>query len=84
MKQSIKCTTKDWEDMKALFRLSKERFGQVDIVVANAGIMESKDFFEFEEDHNGELKEPVEAHGVVDINLKGTMNSKSHSIYSIL
>lgn len=65
-----------WEEMRALFREAKKKFGQVDIVVANAGMMESKGFFEFEEDENGELKEPVEGYRVLDVNLKGTMNSK--------
>lgn len=67
----------DWNDMKRLFQKTKARFGRIDTVVANAGMMESRDFFDFEEDENGELKEPVEAYKVVDVNLKGTMNSKS-------
>jgi NAD(P)-dependent dehydrogenase (short-subunit alcohol dehydrogenase family) len=66
----------NWEDMRALFRETKERFGQIDVVVANAGLMESKGFFDFEEDEKGELKEPVESYKVVDVNLKGTMNSR--------
>lgn len=66
-----------WDDVRALFREAKNQFGQVDIVVANAGVMESKGFFDFEEDENGELKEPTEAYQVIDVNLKGTMNSKS-------
>ena len=69
----------DWTDMKSLYRETVARFGQVDIVIANAGMMESKGFFDFEEDENGELKEPVEAYRVIDVNLKGTMNSKHSS-----
>ncbi|KAF3036269.1 hypothetical protein E8E12_000136 [Didymella heteroderae] len=65
----------DWQSMRSLFRTSKERFGQVDIVIANAGLMESRDFFNFEEDENGELKDPKEAHKVIDVNLKGSMNT---------
>jgi NAD(P)-dependent dehydrogenase (short-subunit alcohol dehydrogenase family) len=65
----------NWEDMRALFRETKSRFGQVDIVVANAGLMESKAFFDFEEDESGELEEPTEAYKIIDVNLKGTMNS---------
>lgn len=65
-----------WSDVRALFRETKNRFGQIDVVVANAGLMESKGFFDFEEDGDGELKEPVEAYKVIDVNLKGTMNSK--------
>ena len=69
----------DWKDMQALFRKTKEAFGQVDVVIANAGLMESKGFYDFEEDESGELKEPTEAYRVLDVNLKGTMNSKPHS-----
>jgi NAD(P)-dependent dehydrogenase (short-subunit alcohol dehydrogenase family) len=65
-----------WSDMQRLFRETKSRFGQVDLVVANAGIMESKGFFEFEEDERGELMEDMGAGKVIDVNLKGTMNSK--------
>ncbi|KAF2267735.1 NAD(P)-binding protein [Lojkania enalia] len=65
----------DWSDMKLLFRETRKRFEQVDIVIANAGVMESKGFFDFEEDEHGELKEPIDAYRVIDVNLKGTMNS---------
>lgn len=67
----------DWQAMRGLFRTTKEKFGQIDIVIANAGLMESKGFFDFEEDEGGELKEPKEAHKIIDVNLKGTMNSRS-------
>ncbi|PSN67642.1 NAD(P)-binding protein [Corynespora cassiicola Philippines] len=70
----------DWKDMQALFRKTKEAFGQVDVVIANAGLMESKGFYDFEEDESGELKEPTEAYRVLDVNLKGTMNSSRGSI----
>jgi NAD(P)-dependent dehydrogenase (short-subunit alcohol dehydrogenase family) len=68
----------DWNDMKSLFKKTTEKFGQVDTVIANAGMMESKEFFDFEKDENGELKEPEDAYRVIDVNLKGTMNSKSN------
>lgn len=67
----------DWTQMTRLFRLTKEEFGSVDIVVANAGVMESSQVLETEEmDDNGDLEEPKEAYRVIDINLKGTLNSK--------
>jgi NAD(P)-dependent dehydrogenase (short-subunit alcohol dehydrogenase family) len=65
----------EWQAILGLFRATKEKFGQIDIVIANAGLMESRDFFDFEEDANGELKEPKEASKSIDVNLKGTMNS---------
>ncbi|KAF2022396.1 NAD(P)-binding protein [Aaosphaeria arxii CBS 175.79] len=73
----------NWEDMKSLFRTTKQKFGQVDVVVANAGIMESREFYEFEEDENGELKELVDASRVIDINLKGTMNTLRLALHSM-
>jgi len=73
-----------WHDIQALFRETKKTFGQIDIVVANAGTMESKGFFDFEEDEHGELMEATEAGRVIDINLKGTMNSELHCLTSTL
>ncbi|EAT80710.2 hypothetical protein SNOG_11666 [Parastagonospora nodorum SN15] len=73
-----------WNDIRVLFRETKNRFGQIDVVVANAGLMESKGFFEFEEDEAGELKEPVEAYKVVDVNLKGTMNNSDGAKGSVV
>lgn len=67
----------DWAAMRSLFKTTLSKFGQVDIIIANAGLMESKAFFDFEEDSNGDLQEPTEAYKVVDVNLKGSMNSKS-------
>jgi len=67
----------DWQAICGLFRTATEKFGQINIVIANAGLMESKSFFDFEEDVGGELKEPKEAYKVIDVNLKGTMNSTS-------
>ncbi|KAF1945748.1 NAD(P)-binding protein [Clathrospora elynae] len=65
----------NWDDMRSLFRETKRKFGQVDVVIANAGLMESKGFFDFEDDEGGELKELTESGRVVDVNLKGSMNN---------
>ncbi|KAF2634705.1 NAD(P)-binding protein [Massarina eburnea CBS 473.64] len=65
----------DWSDMQALFRETKERFGNVDVVIANAGLMESKGFFEFEEDDRGQLVEDIGSKKILDVNLRGTMNT---------
>ncbi|CAN9259819.1 unnamed protein product [Alternaria alternata] len=72
-----------WSDMQNLFRETKKTFGQVDIVVANAGLMESKGFFDFEEDEQGELMEAVEAGKIIDVNLKGTMNTLRMAMHSM-
>lgn len=71
----------DWTAMRGLFQATKEKFGQVDIVIANAGLMESRAFFDFEEDENGELKEQKEAYRVIDVNLKGSMNSNLSTLH---
>ncbi|KIY03032.1 uncharacterized protein Z520_01498 [Fonsecaea multimorphosa CBS 102226] len=65
-----------WEEMKLLFRHTIERLGRVDIVIANAGIMESKSVFDLAAlDSQGELQESVEGFRVLDVNLKGTFNT---------
>jgi NAD(P)-dependent dehydrogenase (short-subunit alcohol dehydrogenase family) len=76
----------NWSSMSELFSQTKQKFGSIDVVVANAGMMETKHFFDFEGevDENGELKEPKEAYRVIDVNLKGTMNSTYRSANSSL
>lgn len=70
----------NWTQMTALFRSAKEKFGSIDVVVANAGVMESKQVLENDEvNENGDLIEPAEAYKVIDVNLKGTLNSESES-----
>jgi NAD(P)-dependent dehydrogenase (short-subunit alcohol dehydrogenase family) len=66
-----------WDETRELFEQTIQKFGQVDIVAANAGIMESKNFFDFETDEDGELKEPIASYRVLDVNIKGIMNGLS-------
>jgi NAD(P)-dependent dehydrogenase (short-subunit alcohol dehydrogenase family) len=63
-----------WDELGRLFAETNQRFGRVDIVIANAGIMESSRFFDFHVDEKGELKDDGFSR-VIDVNLKGTMNS---------
>ncbi|KAI9046326.1 SDR family NAD(P)-dependent oxidoreductase [Aspergillus affinis] len=66
----------DWEQMQDLFKWAVKRFGSIDTVVANAGIMESKSVLELDEiDEKGELMESKEAFEVIDVNVKGTFNT---------
>lgn len=65
-----------WDEVRALFAAAIERFGCVDIVVANAGIMESRGFFDFQVNAKGDLDDDGSGR-VIDVNLKGTMNSAS-------
>ena len=64
-----------WTDMTALFSKAKEQFGRIDVVVANAGLMESHHLFDTELDANGDPEEPTEHHRAIDVNVKGTMNT---------
>lgn len=64
----------DWAELTACFNTAVARFGGVDIVVANAGIMESQPVLDLDENENGELRESEEADRVIDVNLKGTLN----------
>lgn len=68
----------DWAQMTRLFKQAKERFGRIDIVVANAAIMETAPVLDLDAvNENGELLESQEAFRVIDVNIKGTLNSKS-------
>ncbi|KAH7207137.1 hypothetical protein DER44DRAFT_810741 [Fusarium oxysporum] len=65
-----------WDQIKALFSQCIQHFGKIDIVVANAGIMESQSLFDIENvDEQGELRESTEGFRVIDVNLKGNINT---------
>lgn len=67
----------DWHQMNGMFKQTVEKFGRVDIAVANAGTIESSMVLDLDNvEADGEPKEPKEAYKVIDINLKGTLNSK--------
>ena len=66
-----------WSEMKELFKTAIKKFGSVEIVVANAGVMESHMTLDVETvDTTGDLLEATEASKVIDINVKGTLNSE--------
>lgn len=54
------------EDMQAIVKLAKEKFGKVDVLFANAGIMPAGNMSEL--DYKGWMN-------MVDINIKGVLNS---------
>lgn len=64
-----------WTDMVSLFKTTKEKYGRIDIVIANAGLMESTHLFDLGLDSNEDPIEPKEHHRVIDVNVKGTMNT---------
>lgn len=63
-----------WRELLQLFKLAKTKYGHVDIVFANAGIVELTNPFEDTFDNEGELAEPSLA--VIDINLKSVITSE--------
>lgn len=66
----------DWAQLTSCFKAAVERFGSIDVVVANAGIMESSPVLDMNcVDENGDLRESTEANRIIDVNLKGTLNS---------
>ncbi|QQK46992.1 Short chain dehydrogenase/reductase, putative [Penicillium digitatum] len=71
-----------WSEMKLLFAHWIQKFGKVDIVVANAGIMESQKLFDIGNvDEHGELRESTEGFRVIDVNLKGTVDTLRLALY---
>lgn len=74
-----------WSDMLTLFKKTKEIFGRIDIVIANAGIMESQHLFHIPTDpnNNDDPIEPKEHHKVIDINLKGTLNTLTLAMHHL-
>lgn len=64
-----------WPNMLALFNKAKDIFGRIDIVIANAGLMESNHLFQLGVDEDNNPVEPKEHHKVIDVNVKGTMNT---------
>ena len=67
----LKSDVTNVEDMKALVKIGKEKFGKIDVLFANAGIMPAGNMSEL--DINGWMK-------MIDINIKGVLNS----MYSVI
>ncbi|KAL4875136.1 hypothetical protein BJY04DRAFT_202644 [Aspergillus karnatakaensis] len=66
----------NWEQMLSLFRRTLDKFGSLDTVVANAGIMEKTETLDIDNtDADGNLLESTGAFGVIDVNVKGTLNT---------
>ncbi|GKZ41927.1 hypothetical protein AbraIFM66951_011673 [Aspergillus brasiliensis] len=73
----------DWGQMTRLFRTIAREYGGVDVVVANAGMMESTPVLDLNDvdEGTGELRESVEARRVVDVNLMGSLNTLRLAMY---
>ncbi|PKS06159.1 hypothetical protein jhhlp_007476 [Lomentospora prolificans] len=77
----IPTSVTEWRQMVHLFEETINKFGRVDIVVANAGIMESKPVLDMEFDQDGKPLESTESLKVLDVNLKGTFNTLRLGLY---
>lgn len=73
------CDITNWSSLSAAMKTTVDRYGSLDVLIANAGIGEVEDFFQDELDEDGDLKAP--RHSVVDVNLKGTMNCIKFAIH---
>lgn len=72
-----------WPDMLNLFDHAKSAFGRIDIVIANAGLMESQHLFQLGTDSHDQPLEPREHHAVIDVNLKGTLNTLTLAMHHL-
>ncbi|KAJ5292097.1 hypothetical protein N7478_001348 [Penicillium angulare] len=71
-----------WDQITTLFRTAKDKFGSVEVVIANAGVMEKSPILDVEKvDQHGNLAEDNEFSKVIDINIKGTMNTLRQAIF---
>lgn len=74
----------NWDQMTALFQSAKARFGSIQLVIANAGVMETEPVLDMDHlDEDGNLKESEAFSSVIDINVKGTMNCLRQAIFSM-
>ncbi|KAF4428926.1 hypothetical protein F53441_14039 [Fusarium austroafricanum] len=74
----VKTNVAVWADLVALFKKTKEVYGRIDHVFANAGVGPRTDYLSTEVDENGDLKEP--SHLLLDISLKGVINTSTLAI----
>jgi len=72
----VPASVTEWKQMVEVFKAGKKAFGEVNIVVANAGIMESHPVLDVDIGEFGDPVESTEASTVIDVNLKGSLNSK--------
>lgn len=70
-----------WADLSTLFKKAKEQYGRIDYAFANAGISPRANYLALDTDENGDLKEP--SHELLDIMLKGVVNTASLAVHYI-
>lgn len=75
----VPASVTEWASLVHVFKETLRAFGRVDIVIANAGIMETSPVLDFAVDDAGDPVESGDFDKVVDVNLKGVFNSTSSS-----
>ncbi|KAL2849021.1 dehydrogenase with different specificitie [Aspergillus pseudodeflectus] len=73
----------DWVELRSVFSAARTRFGRLDFVIANAGTMEHQPVLEDSFDEQGELEEPRDAYRVIDVNLKGSLNTLKLALHHL-
>ncbi|GLA67595.1 hypothetical protein CBS147353_10670 [Aspergillus niger] len=73
----------NWSETASLFRNASNHFGRIDLVIANAGIMETTPVLDDLDtvDEQGDLVEHTGFSTVIDVNVKGTMNCLRHALF---
>lgn len=75
----VKTNVASWAELTALFKKTKEIYGRIDHVFANAGLGPRADYVSTEVDENGDLKEPT--YDLIDVSMKGVMNTVTLAVY---
>ncbi|KAL2800601.1 hypothetical protein BJX66DRAFT_321568 [Aspergillus keveii] len=73
----------DWGQLRGVFSAVQTQFGRLDFVIANAGTMEYEPVLEDTFDSDGELEEPRDAYRVIDVNLKGSLNTLKLALHHL-
>ncbi|PTB37065.1 uncharacterized protein TrAFT101_010798 [Trichoderma asperellum] len=77
----VKTNVASWDDLTALFKKTKQHFGRIDCVFANAGIGPRANYLALETDDQGNLKEP--SHELMEVGLRGLINTTSLAVHYI-
>ncbi|KAM0293115.1 hypothetical protein ACHAPM_011723 [Fusarium culmorum] len=75
----VKTDVTRWDDLLVLFNKTKELYGRIDHVFANAGIGPRADYLSLELDQDGKLMEPSSQS--LNTNLKGVINTSALAIH---
>jgi NAD(P)-dependent dehydrogenase (short-subunit alcohol dehydrogenase family) len=74
----VRTDVTSWEDLRALFQTAIDRYGRIDIVFANAGIVDTSNYVDLREE-NVQLLEP--SRRSLDVNIFGCLNTVALAIH---